>query len=662
MFDRRRGAGPSLKSIFLLAIGIIFLLAVTGASLLVLPLWHDYRHAHRMLALDSQLGSATVALARERGMISTALAAADPAATRTVEEIAAVQRQADAMIGNALSSLSRLGDGLRVQLARVQQARSRVLELRSGADSLLRQPDDRRDQTFGAAWIAGATELIEACQALRLAAMRTTNAAETTFEDLQTLQHFAWAAAEHAGRERARLGALISAGEPIGEAALADLHRNRGELQFAWEMSTFLADLVAGVPEVHSAAAVAARRYFVEFDRLRSSIMAAGRAGKRYPVDAQAWLRESTAAIDSLLAVQSAAAEAAAQYRNAAFARAVSAILLGAGLFVAAAAIATAALFLLRRRVIDPLRQLTLAARRFARGDFAAAIPGSGATPEIAEMTIAVEEIRNDALARARLEAELRQARDRAEAANLAKTQFLANISHELRTPLNAIIGFSELISTEALGPLGQDKYRDYARDVNQSGYHLLAIVNDLLDMSRIEAKQVALAEDEVDLAEIAEVCLRRVEDQARAADLHLEYDPVRLESVRADQRRIAQIITNLLSNAVKFTPAGGRVCLRLRATPRGEAVIEVEDTGIGMRQSDLALVFEPFRQVDQGLARRYEGTGLGLSLSKAIAELHGGRLELESALGVGTTVRLILPAERRFGAAMPAAERAASA
>src|SRR5690606_15029217 len=218
----------------------------------------------RMLALDSQLGSATVALALERGMSSTALAAAEPAASRTLEEIAAVRREADARISAALSSLSQAGDGLRVQLARIQRSHGRLVELRKNVESLLGQPHERRDPSFRTAWIAGATELIEACQALRLAAMRTTNAADTTFEDLQTLQHFAWAAAEHAGRERARIGALISAGEPISDAELADLHRNRGELQFAWQMAMFLADLVPEVPAMQSATTAASRRYFVD--------------------------------------------------------------------------------------------------------------------------------------------------------------------------------------------------------------------------------------------------------------------------------------------------------------------------------------------------------------------------------------------------------------
>jgi signal transduction histidine kinase len=240
---------------------------------------------------------------------------------------------------------------------------------------------------------------------------------------------------------------------------------------------------------------------------------------------------------------------------------------------------------------------------------------------------------------------ELLVAKTEAERANHAKSEFLANMSHELRTPLNAIIGFSDVMSRQLLGPLGSDKYRIYADDIGNSGKHLLQIINDVLDMAKIEAGRGELTLATCDIGEIVAACLRMVSERAEAGQIMLATESAGdLPPLIADERALRQVLLNLLSNAVKFTRPGGCVTVATAAAESG-LVITVADTGIGIAEQDLAHVLEPFAQADGGLARNFEGTGLGLPIARALMALHGGSLELASAAGVGTTVTLRLPA-----------------
>jgi signal transduction histidine kinase len=239
---------------------------------------------------------------------------------------------------------------------------------------------------------------------------------------------------------------------------------------------------------------------------------------------------------------------------------------------------------------------------------------------------------------------QLEKARDEAKDADRAKSAFLANMSHELRTPLNAIIGFAQMMQYEIGGPLSA-KYREYADDIQRSGVHLKDVVNGILDLSKIEVGALELRENPVFIADIAETCRRLVLPLAEAAGVDLRFDiPSDLPVVLADETRLKQAMLNILSNAVKFTTAGGNVALTAKIHGT-DLVIVIADTGIGMSPEDVVIAMKPFRQIDSALNRRYEGTGLGLPLAKAFTELHGGRLEIESTPGVGTTISLVMPA-----------------
>ncbi|HEV2161038.1 MAG TPA: ATP-binding protein [Stellaceae bacterium] len=251
-------------------------------------------------------------------------------------------------------------------------------------------------------------------------------------------------------------------------------------------------------------------------------------------------------------------------------------------------------------------------------------------------------------LAEARLETtRATEGRARAEAMTQAKSRFLANMSHELRTPLNAIIGFSEIIETAMLGPL-QQRYREYAHDIRTSGAHLLEIVNDILDISKAEANALKVGREPLDVAAIVAEVDRIVRAQAERAKVNFNtrLDP-NLPSVIGDETRFRQILINLVSNALKFTPAGGSVTVSARKTAK-HMVIEVKDTGIGMAEEDIPAALRPFEQLDNSIARKYGGTGLGLPLTKHLVELLGGRFSITSAIDKGTTVAIEFECQRR--------------
>jgi len=235
-----------------------------------------------------------------------------------------------------------------------------------------------------------------------------------------------------------------------------------------------------------------------------------------------------------------------------------------------------------------------------------------------------------------------------ADKANKAKSEFLANMSHELRTPLNAIIGFSDILKRQLFGNLGDPRYSEYVTDINDSGNHLLAIINDILDLAKAEAGKLTLQEEDIDLVRCLDDAMRMCRGRAVTAGVNLNFANA-TESIYAhvDERLIRQIVLNLLTNAIKFTNEGGKVTLSIAAEPGQDIVIQVQDTGIGIAQEDIARVIRPFEQVETVLSRSHGGTGLGLPLTSKLTELHGGTFDIQSQVGIGTTVIVRLPPER---------------
>lgn len=248
---------------------------------------------------------------------------------------------------------------------------------------------------------------------------------------------------------------------------------------------------------------------------------------------------------------------------------------------------------------------------------------------------------------------ELERQRRRAEAASESKTQFLASMSHELRTPLNAIIGFADLMRLQLLGPMEPPRYLEYASDIHGSGVHLLTMINELLDMAKIEAGHFDLHEDEVNLMEIGAEVLRMLRQSVQTARVALKVKSLPdLPTIRADEQQVRRVLVNLLSNAIKFTPAGGEITLSVSENVSGGLDMRVSDTGIGIPEDKIDKVLEPFEQVENSFTRTRAGTGLGLPLAKAMVESHGGTLTISSILGQGTCVCVSLPPERTIRSA----------
>jgi signal transduction histidine kinase len=260
----------------------------------------------------------------------------------------------------------------------------------------------------------------------------------------------------------------------------------------------------------------------------------------------------------------------------------------------------------------------------------------------------AVVTLYSDITERRAAETKMAQAWAQAELANRAKTDFLANMSHELRTPLNAIIGFSEIISGGHLGHLENPRHLEYAHDIHSSGLHLLSIINDVLDMSKIEAGKLDIHDDEIAVRSLLEGALRMVRERARAQRVDLVCDVADPDHVIVgDERALKQCLLNLLSNAIKFSEPGGTITIATSIDAEGSSLLTVADHGIGMSDEELERALQPFGQANTSTTRTYGGTGLGLPITQGLVEAHGGTMSITSSPGQGTRVSVTLPAER---------------
>jgi signal transduction histidine kinase len=434
----------------------------------------------------------------------------------------------------------------------------------------------------------------------------------------------------------------MTSGKPLSAAQLREIDALSGRIAGVWRLIQDIGGQASTPMPLREAIAAADDVYFTQFRLLRNQVVDELAAGRTVDVDLTNWLRLTAAARQAMYQVPKTAFDLASSHAAEQFAEAERALYSAGALMLVFLGLGTLTTWYVLRRVVRPINKITDAMRLVVDGNLSGEIPFEDRTDEIGSLSRSLRVFRDNAIERQQLHI----AKMGAETANRAKSEFLANMSHELRTPLNAIIGFSEIIKKGMFGPLSA-RYCSYGGDIHDSGTHLLNLINEILDLSKLEAGHFELHEENVDIAAVIQTSKRLVEPQAEKGKVQLsEAVETDLPMVLADERRIRQVLINILSNAVKFTPEGGQVLVQSLLGGDG-IVIAISDTGIGIAPGQIGKAMEPFGQIDSKISRKYEGTGLGLPLAKRLVELHGGTLAVESALGVGTTVTIVLPHER---------------
>jgi signal transduction histidine kinase len=593
--------------------------------------------------ITQDLLTAIMNLRLERGTVNAALLSPAAVDTDTQSEIAAMRARSRAALEMALAKLDAASSQLRPESLAISANYDAFNAVRSETDRALQETKDQRPAKTGEDWIAANGKLAGAITALSRRLSMEIAHNNSLIEKMITIEQHAWAVRDDTGNDRLLLANAINKNERLSSEQQKQFAALNGRIDGMWRIVADEINLLNDALELKSAVAAANRVYFVELRPKRNALVDDLAQGRRVSLSARDYMEMAAPGQQSIFAVAKAAldvARALAEQQSAAALRDLYVAVLLMGLFSCIGALTALYIF---KRVVHPITRITEAMTLVADGDLDCAIPYERRSDEVGRLARALRVFRTNAIEKQGL----RIAKEGAEAANRAKSEFLANMSHELRTPLNAVIGFSEIIKDQMHGPAGDARYCTYAANIFQSGHHLLQLINDILDLSKLEAGQLKLNEEEIDLAATVGSCVSLMEEQAKRSKIQLSTNVDRdLPPVHADSRRMRQILLNLLSNAVKFTPEGGLV--RVSAFRRnGGMAIAVSDSGIGIDPDDFEKALAPFGQVESTLNRKFEGTGLGLPLAKHLIEMHGGTLSLESEVNGGTTVTIFLPPER---------------
>jgi signal transduction histidine kinase len=638
------------SAIYLMAGMITMTSAVVGMDAL-----DSYREARRIPAIvdiSNHLFAAVQNFRFERGAVTRALNFATSATEADTAEIAINRITADNALDTALAELAATGlRGYQPAIREIVQSRKLFTALRADTIYALRQ----RAQDSGKLtekWIAANNRLLRAIDSLSDRLDKEFDEGDPVIAKIMELKRIAGLMRTETGNERLAIVQAMAAGQVLPESLREQLAMRRGQIDGTWGAVQNEAGHLPPIPKLQAAIAAVDEHYFHDYRAVRDATVGQLAAGEPTSVNADQWRPLTEAAQLRVFDVPNVALNVAGDYAGMQAAAAKRQLYASGLILILFSGIGIIAGFFVIRAVVRPLAKISEAMNSVARGDLLQPIPFQYRKDEIGTLANALRIFRDHAIE----ERHLRIAKEGAEAANRAKSAFLANMSHELRTPLNAIIGFSEIIKTGVFGAAG-DRYREYAGHILSSGTHLLDLINDILDLSKLEAGQFELHEEHVDIAAAIAECLNLIEPHARRAKVRIStaLEPG-LPAIRGDERRIRQIVLNLLSNAVKFTPEGGGVQVSAFLKNDGLAIV-VSDTGIGIAAADIPTALRSFGQVDSKISRKHNGTGLGLPLAKHFTELHGGTLSLESEVNRGTTITVTFPRDCMVVAATAAGE-----
>ncbi len=586
----------------------------------------------------------------EGGVAHAALDAPERASSEVIERMFRLHAKTD-------MALDSMANRLRTQLtSKASPSLTDILKSKALYDAVfphaidaVRLPKTRRPEKPLADWRPAADKLTAAVDRQSNTLSRDTAEADTFISNMMRLSDITWLVRLDAGSDRGNTGAAILDARTLTTGRIQQFAESAGRIDARW------ADIeaYAGQPYVPSqlktAIGQAKNVYFVHFRGVRNKIIADLAAGKAVPISGHEWLKMSNPGLDSIMAISKIALDLTEAHAAEQTADAVRHFYVAIALMFVSIGLASFATMYVMWRVIRPLNKITATMSAVVQGDLDHDIPFEIRQDEIGQFARALRIFRNSVAEKKRLEVEVvrnQAAKEVAETSNRVKSEFLANMSHELRTPLNAILGFTEILKIQLYGPLGHTKYIEYADDVHKSGAHLLDLINDVLDLSKIDAGKMELRESAFLVEELIDDAVFLTRGKAN--------DRVRIElsapgdsHIQADRRLVKQILINLLSNAIKFTPEGGTITIGARKGRDSGLEIYVADTGIGMDALQLEKAFSPYGQIDSKIAQTHQGTGLGLPIAQSLARLHGGDLVAKSTPGQGTCMILILPEDR---------------
>jgi signal transduction histidine kinase len=670
--DARGGRHPhhggGMKRLFSISImlqtvtGLMTLALVGVCALYAIRALEREQEARRIpliVDISNDLSVAAQNFRLERGAVTRALVIAARISDADKAEIAMRRSESDESLDMAIKKLANISRSeASTVLDNLRSSRSLFNGLRHETDEAMQRHDAALSAGINSTWIAVNDRLVSAIDALSSQLDNEIDDEDTFIAKMMEIKRNAWTLRTDSGDDRLMIAQGLAAGRPFSTEQMQRLALLQGRIDGEWSIVQKQIKLADAPPQLVDAVKAANQLYFNEFRAKRQAAIEALNGRKKPSIEAGRWRPETARAQQSITTVANVALNIAAMHARDVSAAARANFYFAILLMAAFCATGAATALYVFKGVVKPIARITDTMRMVAAGDVGCYIPFEDRPDEIGYLARALRVFRDNAIEKQHL----REAKEGAEAASRAKSEFLANMSHELRTPLNAIIGFSEIIKNQMFGPVQNDRYTTYAGNIHESGTHLLGLINEVLDMAKLESGQVELQEEDVSVASMIDACLRLIEPQARTAKVRLSasVDPG-LPLIRVDNRRIRQALLNLISNAVKFTPEGGSAIVSSSLKENG-LEIRVSDSGIGMSPEQIPKAMEAFGQIDSALSRKYEGTGLGLPIARHLVELHGGRLTIESAVSVGTTVTIELPLGRIVGAparpmALPAPE-----